>query len=36
MKVAVACDHGGFPLKEAVIEVVQHAGHEALALGTFS
>jgi ribose 5-phosphate isomerase B len=36
MKVAVACDHGGFPLKEAMIEVVQHAGHEALDLGTFS
>lgn len=36
MKVAVACDHGGFPLKEMVLESVRSAGHEALDLGTFS
>ena len=36
MKVAVACDHGGFPLKEKVIAAVQAAGHEVLDLGTDS
>jgi ribose 5-phosphate isomerase B len=35
MKVAVAADHGGFPLKETVIEAVRAAGHEALDLGTY-
>ena len=35
MKIAVACDHGGFPLKEAVLETVRLAGHEPLDLGTF-
>jgi len=36
MKIAVACDHAGFPLKQTVIETVRAAGHEALDLGTFS
>ncbi len=36
MKVAVACDHGGFPLKEIVLETVRRAGHEAMDLGTDS
>ena len=36
MKVAVACDHAGFPLKETVLEAVRKAGHDALDLGTFS
>lgn len=36
MKVAVACDHGGFPLKEIVLETVRVAGHEAIDLGTDS
>jgi len=35
MKVAVACDHAGFPLKDIVIEMVQSTGHEAVDLGTF-
>ena len=34
MRIAVACDHAGFPLKETVIEAVQAAGHQALDLGT--
>jgi ribose 5-phosphate isomerase B len=34
MKVAVACDHGGFPLKAAVLEAVAASGHSALDLGT--
>ncbi len=36
MIVAVAADHGGFPLKAKVIEVVRAAGHEALDLGAHS
>jgi ribose 5-phosphate isomerase B len=36
MIVAVACDHGGFPLKARVNEVITAAGHEVLDLGTNS
>ncbi len=35
MRVAVACDHGGFPLKAAVLRVVQEEGHEAIDLGAY-
>jgi ribose 5-phosphate isomerase B len=34
MKVAVACDHAGFPIKDFIIEVVQAKGHETVDLGT--
>ena len=36
MKIAVACDHAGFPLKQLVMETVRLAGHEILDLGTDS
>jgi ribose 5-phosphate isomerase B len=36
MNIAVACDHGGFPLKEVVLETVRLAGHQAIDLGTFT
>ena len=36
MIIAIACDHGGFPLKQIVIDVVREAGHEPLDLGTDS
>jgi len=36
MRVAVASDHAGFPLKDLVIRVIQEAGHESLDLGTTS
>jgi ribose 5-phosphate isomerase B len=36
MKIAVACDHGGFALKELVLETVRQAGDEPIDLGTFS
>jgi RpiB/LacA/LacB family sugar-phosphate isomerase len=36
MKVAIAADHAGFPLKGTVIDSVRAAGHEPLDLGTFS
>jgi len=36
VKVAVACDHAGFPLKETVLEAIRAAGHEVVDLGTNS
>lgn len=36
MRIAIACDHAGFPLKNAVIEIVASAGHEVLDFGTDS
>ena len=36
MKVAIAGDHAGFPLKATVIEAVRAAGHEPIDLGTDS
>lgn len=36
MRVVVSCDHAGFLIKPAVIDVIQNLGHELLDLGTFS
>lgn len=36
MKIAFACDHGGFPYKEAVINHLKEKGYEVLDCGTFS
>ncbi len=36
MRIAVAADHAGFPLKARVIELIREAGHEVLDLGTDS
>lgn len=36
MKIAVACDHAGFPQKQTVLDVVHASGHETLDLGTYS
>jgi ribose 5-phosphate isomerase B len=36
MRIAVAADHAGFPLKAMVIETVRAAGHEVLDLGVFN
>jgi RpiB/LacA/LacB family sugar-phosphate isomerase len=36
MKIALACDHGGFPLKQDILQAIRSAGHEALDLGTYS
>ncbi len=33
MKVAIACDHAGFPLKETAIQQVHALGHEVVDLG---
>lgn len=34
MRVAVAADHAGYPLKDLVLEIVKELGHEAQDLGT--
>jgi ribose 5-phosphate isomerase B len=36
MKVAVGCDHAGFPLKDVVVDAVRAEGHEVMEVGTFS
>ena len=36
MRVAVACDHAGFPLKARALKEVVGAGHEAVELGVYS
>jgi ribose 5-phosphate isomerase B len=36
MKIAIAADHAGFPMKDRVIEVTRALGHEATDLGTCS
>src|SRR5258706_10021807 len=36
MKIAVGFDHGGFPLKQAVLDAVRNAGHEPIDMGTDS
>lgn len=33
MKIAIACDHGGFPLKDSLIKIIEAAGHTVLDLG---
>jgi len=34
MRIAVGCDHGGFPLKFTVIEAITSLGHEVVDFGT--
>ncbi len=34
MRIAIACDHGGYPLKDTVIHTVIGLGHEVIDLGT--
>lgn len=36
MKIAFACDHGGFEVKEKVIKHLQELGHNVQDFGTFS
>lgn len=36
MKIAFACDHGGFPVKEAIIDMLKKEGHEVVDCGTYS
>lgn len=34
MKIAIGADHGGYPLNEVVIQVVEKAGHTVIDFGT--
>jgi ribose 5-phosphate isomerase B len=36
MRIAIGCDHAGFPLKETIAAVVKMAGHEPLDLGAYN
>lgn len=36
MKIAIGCDHAGFPLKETVVNEVKRLQHEVTDCGTFS
>ncbi len=36
MNIAVACDHGGFPLKQTVIDTLKSEGQNVIDLGTNS
>lgn len=36
MRIAIGCDHAGYPMKAAVIEVIRDLGHEVEDLGTHS
>ncbi len=33
MKIAIACDHGGYPLKQALVDELEAGGHEVVDLG---
>lgn len=33
MKVAIACDHGGYPLKDCLKKMIEQLGHEIVDLG---
>ena len=35
MKIAVACDHAGYPLKDMVLEAVRATGNEVIDLGAY-
>lgn len=36
MKIGLACDHGGYSLKDSVKEAIARSGHEVVDLGTHS
>ncbi len=35
MKIALACDHGGFPLKPVIVTLITQLGHEVVDLGAY-
>jgi ribose 5-phosphate isomerase B len=35
MRIGVACDHAGYPLKQMAIDTVREAGHEPVDLGAY-
>src|SRR5690606_20584734 len=36
MKIAIGCDHGGYPLKQEIIKLIKEMGHEVEDFGTYS
>ncbi len=36
MKVALGCDHGGFALKEQIVDLLRQLGHEVVDFGTMN
>lgn len=36
MKIALGCDHGGYDLKQYIVQVLERLGHEAVDFGCFS
>ncbi len=36
MRVGVACDHAGYPIKETIVQEIAGSGHEPVDLGTYS
>ena len=36
MKIALGCDHGGFPLKQNIADVLKKLGHEVVDCGAFA
>ena len=36
MKIAVGCDHGGFALKQHIVETIKNLGHEVEDFGCYS
>ena len=36
MKIAIGCDHAGFPYKDSIKEMLLQAGHEVIDMGTDS
>jgi len=35
MKIAIGCDHGGFPLKAPIVDLVRSLGHEVVDKGAY-
>jgi ribose 5-phosphate isomerase B len=36
MRIVIGCDHGGFPLKEPLLELLKKQRHQIIDVGTFS